>query len=43
MKESVIEISYYTEKIRPYIGQPIIKILTGQRCLGKKIYSKTAK
>lgn len=26
MKESIIERSYYTERIRPYIGQPIIKI-----------------
>jgi uncharacterized protein len=35
MKEGIIERSYYTEKIRPYIGQPIIKILTGQRRIGK--------
>lgn len=41
MKESIIEKSYFTEKIRPYIEQPIIKILTGQ--IKKKLYSKTAK
>ena len=35
MKEFVIERPYYTEKIKPYIGQPIIKILTGQRRIGK--------
>ena len=41
MKEGIIERSYYTEKIRPYIGQPIIKILTGQRRIGKSLYFET--
>lgn len=40
MKEGIIERSYYTEKIRPYIGQPIIKILTGQRRIGKSCILK---
>lgn len=31
---------YYTEKIRPYIGQPIIKIITGQRRIGKSYIIK---
>lgn len=35
MKANLIERPYYTEKIRPYIRQPIIKILTGQRRIGK--------
>jgi uncharacterized protein len=35
MKNDVIERLYYTEKIRPHIGKPIIKILTGQRRIGK--------
>lgn len=35
MKKDVIERPYYTEKIRPHIGKPIIKILTGQRRTGK--------
>ena len=35
MKEDVIERPYYTEKIHPHIGKPIIKILTGQRRIGK--------
>lgn len=35
MKEQIIERTLYTDKIRPYIGQPIIKILTGQRRVGK--------
>jgi len=35
MKNDVIERPYYTEKIRPHIGKPIIKILTGQRRIGK--------
>jgi len=35
MKKDVIERLYYTEKIRPHIGKPIIKILTGQRRIGK--------
>jgi uncharacterized protein len=35
MKEELIERPFYTEKIRPYIGQPVIKILTGQRRIGK--------
>jgi len=25
----------YTEKIKPFIGKPIIKVLTGQRRVGK--------
>lgn len=40
MQEGIIERSYYTEKIRPYIGQPIIKILTGQRRIGKSCILK---
>jgi len=35
MKEKLIERPDYTDKIRPYIRQPIIKILTGQRRIGK--------
>ncbi len=35
MKNALIERPYYTEKIRPHIGKPIIKILTGQRRIGK--------
>ncbi|HWK06939.1 MAG TPA: ATP-binding protein [Puia sp.] len=35
MRKDVIERPYYTEKIRPHIGKPIIKILTGQRRIGK--------
>jgi len=35
MKKDIIERPYYTEKIRPHIGTPIIKILTGQRRIGK--------
>jgi predicted AAA+ superfamily ATPase len=35
MKKDIIERPYYTEKIRPHIGKPIIKILTGQRRIGK--------
>ena len=35
MKKDVIERPYYTEKVRPHIGKPIIKILTGQRRIGK--------
>jgi uncharacterized protein len=35
MKTDIIERPYYTEKIRPHIGKPIIKILTGQRRIGK--------
>ena len=35
MEKSVIERPYYTDKIRPHIGKPIIKILTGQRRIGK--------
>jgi uncharacterized protein len=35
MKKDVIQRPYYTEKIRPHIGKPIIKILTGQRRIGK--------
>jgi predicted AAA+ superfamily ATPase len=35
MEKGIIERPYYTEKIRPHIGKPIIKILTGQRRIGK--------
>jgi predicted AAA+ superfamily ATPase len=35
MEKDVIERPYYTEKVRPHIGKPIIKILTGQRRIGK--------
>lgn len=35
MNKDIIERPYYTEKIRPYIGKPVIKILTGQRRVGK--------
>jgi len=40
MKEEIIERPYYTEKICQYIGQPIIKILTGQRRVGKSCILK---
>lgn len=39
-KENIIERNYYTQKILPYIGQPIIKILTGQRRVGKSCILK---
>ena len=32
---NIIERPYYMDKFRPYIGQPIIKVLTGQRRIGK--------
>ena len=35
MEKDVIERPAYTEKIQPHIGKPIIKILTGQRRIGK--------
>jgi len=35
MNKDIIERPYYTEKIRPHIGKPVIKILTGQRRIGK--------
>ncbi len=38
--EAIIERSYYTEQIKPYINQPIIKILTGQRRVGKSFILK---
>jgi len=38
--ENIIERPFYTEKIRPYIHQPIIKILTGQRRVGKSFILK---
>ena len=37
MKKDVIERPYYTEKVRPHIGKPIIKILTGQRRIVRSI------
>ena len=40
MKDKVFDRPYYTEKIRPYIDQPIIKILTGQRRIGKSFIIK---
>ena len=38
--ENIIERPFYTEKIYPYIRQPIIKILTGQRRVGKSFILK---
>ena len=35
IKKSYISRSTYTEKIKPFIGKDIIKILTGQRRVGK--------
>ncbi len=35
MQNDLIKRPYYIEKIRPHIGKPIIKILTGQRRIGK--------
>lgn len=35
MKKNIVERPYYTKKIQPHIGKPIIKILTGQRRIGK--------
>ncbi len=32
---NIIHRPYYTDKIRPYIDKPLIKILTGQRRIGK--------
>ena len=40
MKEKIIDRPYYIEKIRPYINQPIIKVLTGQRRIGKSFILK---
>jgi len=40
MEDYIIERPFYTEKIRPYIRQPIIKILTGQRRIGKSFILK---
>lgn len=40
MKSNVIERPYYTEKISSFIGQPLIKILTGQRRIGKSCILK---
>ena len=38
--EEIIERPFYTEKILPYIRQPVIKILTGQRRIGKSFILK---
>ena len=38
--DNIIERPFYTEKISPYIGKPIIKILTGQRRIGKSFILK---
>jgi predicted AAA+ superfamily ATPase len=35
MGTQIIDRPYYTEKLYPYINQSIIKILTGQRRVGK--------
>lgn len=40
MNEQIIERPYYTEKVRSYIGKPVIKILTGQRRIGKSFILK---
>ena len=37
MEKQIINRPYYMEKIYPYINQPVIKILTGQRRVGKRI------
>ncbi len=33
--EQIIDRPFYIDQIRPYVGHPIIKILTGQRRIGK--------
>jgi len=35
MKKDIIERPHYTKKVQPHIGKPVIKILTGQRRIGK--------
>ncbi len=40
MKSDIIERPYYTEKLSAFIGQPLIKILTGQRRIGKSYILK---
>lgn len=34
----IIERESYTEKVAPFIGKQIIKVLTGQRRYDKKLY-----
>ncbi|MDR3235985.1 MAG: ATP-binding protein [Prevotellaceae bacterium] len=40
MEEKIIDRPYYIEKIKPYVGKPIIKILIGQRRIGKSFILK---
>ncbi len=37
---AIIERPIYMDQIRPYIGQPVIKVLTGQRRVGKSFILK---
>ncbi len=41
MKTDLIERSYYTDRARPYFGTQLIKILTGQRRVGKSCILKS--
>ncbi len=38
MNENLIARERYLEKIRPFIGKNVIKVLTGQRRVGKSGY-----
>jgi predicted AAA+ superfamily ATPase len=40
MKEKIIIRKQYMEKIRPFIGKDLIKIITGQRRIGKNYMLK---
>ena len=38
MSENFVSREKYVEKIRPFIGKNVIKVLTGQRRVGKKLH-----
>lgn len=40
MEIEVIKRPSYLEKIKPFIGKPLIKVLTGQRRVGKSFLLK---
>ncbi len=37
-KEKIIERSLYLEKIKPFLGNNLIKVITGQRRSGKSYF-----